>query len=201
MKLFIIRFAVICGIAAGALQNRGLAQSAPAPAVTRVVAWTPGAIAPPIRGVLSDGSPVSPEPNAIFPAALSNMHVLLVFWSMHDKGDTGLISALKEVRRTFGKGRFQMVSMCVDDDWEAWIKFMDRQGTTQYGGRAVSFANDNVWWQLIQAGSGVDCAAAFHVTKTPMAFLLQPNGRFFAVNIPSEKLGGTVAKALEWDGQ
>ncbi|HEX5176091.1 MAG TPA: hypothetical protein VFV83_03625 [Chthoniobacteraceae bacterium] len=199
MKLFVIRFAVICGIAPGALQNESLAQSAPA--ATRVAAWTPGTTAPPIRGVLSDGSPIGPDPGAIFPAALANMHVLLVFWSMHDTGDIGLIGSLKDVRRTFGKGRFQIVSMCVDDDWEAWIKFMDRQGATEYGGRTVRFSNDNVWWQLIQAGSGVDCAADFHVTKTPMAFLIQPNGRFFAVNIPGEKLRGTIAKALDWDGK
>jgi hypothetical protein len=160
---------------------------------------TPGAMAPRIQALSADGNSVVTEHDAVFPSALLNLHVLVVFWSLSDKGDLGLINALKPLRLEFGKARFQIVSVCVDDDWENWIKFLDRQGRVEYRGKSVAFGDDSLWWQLTQAGSGVNCAAEFGVSATPAAFLIQPNGRLFSVQIPPEKLRATVVKALEWE--
>jgi hypothetical protein len=200
MKLLITPCLLLSSLVLVSSPEASLAQPT-ASTAPRQPAWTPGAMAPPIQAVSPDGSPVVPERGAIFPAGLVNMHVLVVFWSLRDAGDVGLVSSLKELRRTFGKGRFQIVSVCIDDAWDEWIRFIDSHGTTPYAGRDVRFSDDPVWWQLTQAGSGVDCAANFRATKTPTAFLIQPNGRFFAVNIPSGKLRAIVAKALDWAGQ
>jgi hypothetical protein len=158
-----------------------------APGVARTI--QPGAPAPRICALAADGSPVEPERSGDLPAAMANMHVLVVFWSLSDPDDAGLVAPLTALYREFRKGRFQIVSICIDNDFAAWLASLA-------DGRRI---NDRVWWQLTQAGSSADCAATFGVVKTPSAFLIQPNGRFFATHIPAEKLRATVARAMDWD--
>jgi hypothetical protein len=149
----------------------------------------PGAMAPGIQALAADGNPVPSVPGQKLPDAMANMHVLVVFWSLKDPGDAGLVAQVAALHREFRKGRFQIASICIDDDFEAWGASLAAPGRI----------NDRICWQLTQAGSGADCAATFGVAKTPSAFLIQPNGRFFATHIPPEKLRETIAKALDWD--
>jgi len=149
----------------------------------------PGVIAPRIIATAADGSPVAPDPEAPLPRAMANMHVLVVFWSLHDREDPGLIGPLTKLYREFRKGRFQIASVCIDDDFAAWISSLDNP-------RRI---NDRVWWQLTQAASGGNCAETFAVSHTPVAFLIQPDGRFLATDIPTAKLRKVVANALNWD--
>jgi hypothetical protein len=149
----------------------------------------PGVMAPRLIATAADGSPVAPDPDAPLPRAMANMHVLVVFWSLHDREDPGLIGPLTELYREFRKGRFQIASVCIDDDFPAWITSLDNP-------RRI---NDRVWWQLTQAASGGNCAETFAVSRTPAAFLIQPDGRFVATDIPAAKLRKVVANALDWD--
>jgi len=146
-------------------------------------------VAPRIDTLAADGNPVSPQRSGELPEAMANMHVLIVFWSLKDAGDPGLLARLTRIHRQFRKGRFQIASICTDGDWAGWIESLANS-------RRI---NDRVWWQLTQAGRGADCAASFGVTETPAAFLIQPDGRFFATHILPENLRETVARALEWE--
>jgi hypothetical protein len=150
---------------------------------------TPGALAPPINAVAADG-------NAFFPEHIKGKVVLLVFWSLHEPASIRQFGVLENLRKEFAGRRLQIISLCVDEDWDAWQRVMRDQGSVDFGQGLKPFDSDQQWWQLIQAARAPSTAAAYGATKTPAAFLTGLSGRFVALQIPSEKLREIVNETL-----
>jgi hypothetical protein len=150
---------------------------------------TPGALAPPINAVAADG-------NAFFPEHTKGKVVLLVFWSLHEPASIRQFGVLESLRKEFAARPLQIISLCIDEDWDAWQRVMSDQGSVDFGQGPKPFDSDHQWWQLIQSAGAPSTAAAYGVTKTPAAYLIGFSGRFVALQIPSEKLREIVNETL-----
>jgi hypothetical protein len=157
--------------------------------VAAAAAFTPGTPAPPINAIGPDG-------NAFFPEHIKGKMMLLVFWSLHEPASIRQFGVLENLRREFAGQPLQIISLCTDDDWDAWQRVMLDQGSLDFGQGPKPFNSDPQWWQLIQAPRAPNTAAAYGVTKTPAAFLIGLDGRLGAVQIPSEKVRDIVNDAL-----
>jgi Thioredoxin-like len=150
----------------------------------------PGALSPAINALASDG-------NAFLPEHVKGKLVLLVFWSLREPASIRQFGVLENLRKEFDGQPLQIISLCIDEDWEAWQRVMRDQGPVDFGDGAKPFDSDHQWWQLIQAPRAPATAAAYGVTKTPAAFLIGSDWRLVAANVPSAKQRDTVNAALQ----
>jgi hypothetical protein len=148
-----------------------------------------GALAPPVNALAADG-------NAFFPEHIKGKVVLLVFWSLQEPASIRQFGVLENLRKEFAGQPLQIISLCIDEDWDAWQRVMKDQGPVDFGQGSKPFDSDHQWWQLIQSARAPSTAAAYGVTKTPAAFLTGLSGRFVALQIPSEKLREIVSETL-----
>jgi hypothetical protein len=155
---------------------------------TPVVAAS-GVLAPSINALGPDG-------NALLPEHFKDKVALLVFWSLHDPASIRQFGVLENLRREFAGRPVQIISLCVDEDWEEWQRMMNEQGFIDFGDGPKPFNSDHQWWQLIQDAQSPSTAVSFGMFKTPDAFLIGPDGRLGALHIPSEKLREAVNASL-----
>jgi hypothetical protein len=148
-----------------------------------------GAIAPAINALGPDG-------NAFFPEHVKGKIVLLVFWSLHEPASIRQFGVLENLRKEFAGQPIQIISLCIDEDWEPWQRLLNEQGFFDLGDGPKPFNSDHQWWQLIQDANAPPTAASYGVSKTPAAFMIGLDGRLGAVGIQSEKLRETVSVAL-----
>jgi len=151
-----------------------------------------GEIAPPIEALSASG-------DVVLAHAYKGKVTLIVFWSMHDKAKMRLLDVLKKIRREFGgHENFLMLSVCIDEDWEDWLDFCERQGKVDFGSGPRNFYDEDKWWQLTQAGLNAKAHSApkVGVVNTPAIFLIGPDNRLIAVRIPRDKLSTTIGAAL-----
>ncbi|QDV50738.1 TlpA family protein disulfide reductase [Gimesia fumaroli] len=123
--------------------------------------------------------------------------ILLIFWSLEDPDHEQLNQRLRKIRRRFlDQQDFLMVSQCVDQDYEKWIAYCNRQ--KRLDGNA--FYSDGKWIHQTQGGFNLDelnSAKEFGVTKTPAFFLLGPQRKFLAMNVPEKQLVKQIQTVLK----
>ncbi len=142
-----------------------------------------------------DGNSVAPEDS-------KGKHLLVVYWSLDDPKRDDLIRQLRQIRQHYLRDdRLRIFSVCMDDDWERWITFLNKQDELPgKEGGLIPFWSDAKWWQLFHYEQGwneqVGKASQFHGDKTPALFLIGPNGRFLAVDIPTDKLASVLTEKL-----
>jgi hypothetical protein len=153
------------------------------------ITLAPGAPAPPINAIAADG-------NAFLTEHVKGKAVLLVFWSVHQPASIRQFGVLENLRREFAGKPIQIISLCIEEDWETWQRMMREQGPIDFGDGPKPFDSDPQWWQLIQAAGAPATAAAYGVTKAPAAFLIGKDGRFAGLRISGERLRDTVEAAL-----
>ena len=123
--------------------------------------------------------------------------ILLIFWSLEDPDHQQLNERLRKIRRRFlDQQDFIMVSQCVDQDYEKWRLYCNRQKRLD----GNPFYGDAKWIHQTQGGFNVDelnSAKEFGVTKTPAFFLLGPQRNFLAVKIPEKQLVEQIQAVLK----
>jgi hypothetical protein len=171
-------------------QRKRIADFVAAHKATSTGTLGPGALSPAINALASDGNPFLFE-------HVKGKLVLLVFWSLREPASIRQFGVLENLRKEFAGQSLQIVSLCIDEDWEAWQRVMRDQGPVDFGDGAKPFDSDRQWWQLIQAPGAPATAAAYGVTRTPAAFLIGLDGRLGALHIASVKLRDMVNTALQ----
>jgi hypothetical protein len=146
-----------------------------------------------------------PDGNILNEEHLRGQYVLLAFWyaGTKDPATDEQFARLREVRGEYaGDKRLLIISVCVnalteEGANEAWDKFVMGQGVVDYGDGKRRFIDDSRWWQCMDIGGfALPSAPRYGVGRKPEAFLIDPDGRFVAVRIPSDALRREVAKAL-----
>jgi hypothetical protein len=89
-----------------------------------------------------------------------------------------------------------MVSVSLDDDWDAWLALLNRQRPLDERSPLQPFASDAQWWHALHRPATGGSSNPYHVAATPQSFLVGPDGRLLAVGVPDEKLRDAVAAAL-----
>jgi hypothetical protein len=120
--------------------------------------------------------------------------VLVVYWSFDDDARRkAWESKLKDIRKDhINNADFRILSICMDDDFEKWRKFLNDAGPLERNGEKIEFYRDQLWWQA----NSIDWEPPESVvekTRLPVAHLVSKYGRFIAVRIPFEDLQRTVA--------
>jgi hypothetical protein len=140
-----------------------------------------------------------PDGNFVMQANWHGKVVLLTFWSRKDASSLRQFELLKKIRKEFAKDeRFWIVSVCTDEDWDAWLRFLESQGKVDYGdarGR-FDFYMDHKWFNAFHDDANFNSAKAYGVKRLPEAFLIGPDGRVLAARVADERLRDTVAAAL-----
>src|SRR4051794_24932490 len=120
--------------------------------------------------------------------------VLVVYWSFDDDARRrAWESKLKDIRKDqINNADFRILSICMDDDFEKWRKYLNNAGPLERDGKRIEFFRDQLWWQA----NIIDWEPPESVvekTHLPVAHLVSKYGRFIAVRIPFEDLQRTVA--------
>ncbi|MFZ5829629.1 MAG: TlpA family protein disulfide reductase [Planctomycetota bacterium] len=168
------------------------AAEAPQPAKRPLEA---GDVAPPIVALIASGSAIQEKP-------WDGKYVLLHFWSLGNASTARTMEQLRQLRKQFANDdRFRMISVCMDEDWDAWIRFQNRQGEVDYGDPRGKFRffEDHKWWQVSQVTDVVVTSESYGVKEKSEFFLIDPEGRLRAVRIPAEKLRESITAALKRD--
>ena len=113
------------------------------------------------------------------------------------------IIRLKKVRRDIaGRKDFALISVCVDatdDDakLDAWSQFLLDQGMVDYGDGRRRFIDDSRWWGCTELLLDEPTSRRYGVDRYPEVFLIGPDGKLLAADIPDKEVRETVAKALK----
>jgi Thioredoxin-like len=151
-----------------------------------------GQVVPPLLALAPDGRPALLE-------GCNGKYVLLVFWSIDDEASLRQFDQLRKLRRDFANDeRLIIISVCVDDKWDAWRAFITSQGQVDYGDRRgkFDFSMDHRWWQVFNAPNEADSAVTYGVKETPRAFLIGPDRRLLATSLANEELRDAVVEVL-----
>ena len=142
-----------------------------------------------IGGTLSSGDWIGVEKSDF-----KGKFVLVVYWSFDDDARRkAWESKLKDIRKDqINNADFRILSICMDDDFEKWRKYLNDAGPLERDGKKIEFYGDRLWWQA----NIIDWEPPESVvekTRLPVAHLVSKSGRFIAVRIPLEDLQRTVA--------
>lgn len=147
--------------------------------------------APEISALAADG-------NALTSNGLQGKVVLLTFWSMDDKNYEKVAEAFKAVRAAHrDQSDLQLISVCVDDDWERWMEYLDKQPPLDKEHPLQRFYSDRRWWQYVQVGGDETTANKYGVRQTPTTFLIDRAGKLAALNIVPVDIAKSVDRALK----
>jgi hypothetical protein len=149
--------------------------------------------APGIMGLMPDGDGV--------PLDLKGRTVLVAFWSLDAKKKAGMpLEPLREVRKAFAADdSFLVITLCVNgwEQWDEWSDFLLSQGEVNYGDGKRRFLDDSKWWNAaLLSEAKLPTTRAYGVTGAPEYFLIAPDGRLAAVDIPPKDIRKVVAEAL-----
>jgi hypothetical protein len=146
--------------------------------------------APAVDALFADGSPYDP-------AHVKGKFVLMTWWPADDEAAKKHFGVLRRIRREYlDEQRLQMISIKLDGEFEDWLRFLDRQSSFDPKFPMRSFYSDAKWWQAFHSSPGKVRRNPFHVGARPQSFLIGPDGKLVAVDIPDAKLRETVKAAL-----
>ncbi|HEX4590396.1 MAG TPA: redoxin domain-containing protein [Gemmataceae bacterium] len=150
--------------------------------------WRIGQPIPTFPALGPDGSPLRLED-------IRGKTVLLNFWSLKDAGVQRRFELLRDLRREFAAERFQIVSVCVDGEWDEWLAFLERQKPLDEKFPMRPLYSDARWWQFFYRPA-TEGQPTFSGRMTQDSFLIGPDGKFIAMNVRDDKLRATVEAAL-----
>jgi hypothetical protein len=141
-----------------------------------------------IGGTLSSGDWIGLEKSDF-----NGKFVLVVYWSFKDAKRKAWESTLKDIRKDqINNADFRILSICMDDDFEKWTKYLSDAGPLERNGDKIEFYRDRLWWQA-NIIDWEPTESVVETTRLPVAHLVSNYGRFIAVRIPFEDLQRTVA--------
>jgi len=154
-----------------------------------------GEIAPPVVATTIDGG-------WDIHGHFNGRYVLLTFWSRNDADSRRQFEELKRLRREIiDEDRLLILSICTDEDWNLWKRFMESRGKVAYGDvdrrGPFHFYEDHKWVNALQDDSNFNSAEAYGVKLHPEAYLIGPDQRLRAVRISVDKLREVVRTALQ----
>ena len=145
---------------------------------------------PVFTALFADGNPYDP-------AHVKGKFVLMTWWSADDEATRKHFAAMRELRKEFaGEKRFQMLSVKLDGEWDDWLRFQDKQPPHDPKHPLQPFYSDSKWWQAFHAPTTEARRSPFRVGKTPASFLIGPDGKLVALNLPDARLRGEINAAL-----
>lgn len=148
-----------------------------------------GQPAPYVDALFADGSPFNQDEQ-------KGKFILVTWYSADDETTKKHFVALREARKEFVKEkRLQMISIRMDGEWEEWLKFQEKQPPLEPEHPLHRFYSDFKWWQAFH-DSPKERRNPFRVGKKPASFLIGPDGKFAALDVPDSKLLETVKAAL-----
>jgi len=153
-----------------------------------------GEIAPPVVATLASG-------DWDIERYYRGRYVLLTFWSLNDADSRRQFEELKRLRREIIEDdRLLILSICTDENWDAWMRFLESQGKADYGDRdrpgTIIFYMDHKWLNAMQDDSNFNSADAYGAKRLPEAYLIGPDKRLRSMRIPVDKLREVVRTAL-----
>lgn len=151
-----------------------------------------GEAAPAVEGIALDGSPLDPK-------TMSGKVVLLTFWRTDDDELKRHFAKLREVRREFiAADKFQIVSLRIDgSEFADWLKFLDRQPPLDPEFPRRRIYDDPKWWHYFHASVNEVGRNPYGVGRAPESFVIGPDGKLLAAQVPDADLAEAVAKALK----
>jgi hypothetical protein len=78
---------------------------------------------------------------------------------------------------------------------DVWSQFPVRQGHVDYGDGRRRFIDDSKWWGCTEIQLDELASRCYGVDHYPESFLIGPDGKLLAADIPDKELQETVAKA------
>ncbi|MCL1850819.1 MAG: AhpC/TSA family protein [Bacteroidetes bacterium] len=125
-----------------------------------------------------------PEGKLISLESMRGKYVLVDFWASWCRPCLGEIPNLKIAYEKYHDKGFEIISISLDDDKEAWIN-----GVAQH---------ELVWLNVsdLQAFNS-PIAKQFAVAYVPHTFLLDPQGVILAVDLRGEELAGKLAEIMQ----
>jgi hypothetical protein len=136
--------------------------------------------------------------------SMDGKSLLLTFWtvqSLKSKDGAALFEQMKRVRLgVAGRDDFVLISVWVDaledDKMDDWSKFLLDQGTVDYGDGRRRFIDDSRWWGCMEVQLDDLTSKRFGVGHYPEAFLIGPDGKLLAADVPGKEVVDVVARAL-----
>jgi hypothetical protein len=122
--------------------------------------------------------------------------ILVVYWSMNDPEYGRWDIDLREIRQKYLDNReFMILSICVDDDFEKWMKFLSDAKPLERNGERFELFRDKTWWHVhvVDHPPHKDLLDPEHPT---VAHLVGPDGTLLSVRIPVKELRRTVTSKL-----
>jgi len=145
---------------------------------------------PAVDALFADGGPYDA-------AQVKGKVVLMTWWSADDDATRKHFGVMRELRKEFaGEKRLQMISIKLGGEWDEWLKFQEKQAPHDPKFPLRPFYSDSRWWQAFHAATTDARYNPFRVGKAPAAFLIGPDGKLIAANVPDVKLRAEVRALL-----